>query len=338
MTMNYNSGGEITRNRNTRLDSIKGLLILLVVIGHLIEHYLNSPTNVLMYLGIYSFHMPLFILLSGYFFNPHQSKEKLFQYTIILIETFIIFDALNLILKWYENGDLSFNDVISPVWVMWYLLSLIIWRLITYQIFKTNLSTSAILLAAACFAVFAGFIPLRNELALQRTVTFYPFFLLGLLLRDGTAIKINTRYLLLSIALLSIIAYSFLKSHGYSVDIYKTHLWHNKYYEGWLDMLLRIVALSIGFCMSIIIYRIFPNIKVLAKIGTSTLEIYLLHIFVVKLAYSIIDKNIIPSGTLYLILYSIIITSTIYLMSNYFNTHFLLNPVSVYIKKKTYRF
>ena len=233
-----------------------------------------------MYLGIYSFHMPLFILLSGYFFNPHQSKEKLFQSTIKLIETFIIFDALNLILKWYE----------------------------------------------------------LNEVALQRTVTFYPFFLLGLLLRDGTAIKINTRYLLLSIALLSIIAYSFLKSHGYSVDIYKTHLWHNKYYEGWLDMLLRIVALSIGFCMSIIIYRIFPNIKVLAKIGTSTLEIYLLHIFVVKLAYSIIDKNIIPSGTLYLILYSIIITSTIYLMSNYFNTHFLLNPVSVYIKKKTYRF
>ena len=49
------------------LDSLKAILILLVVLGHAVqfndtEHYANS----ILFRFIYSFHMPLFFFISGY--------------------------------------------------------------------------------------------------------------------------------------------------------------------------------------------------------------------------------------------------------------------------------
>ena len=61
--------------RDTRLDSIKGLLIILVILGHLIialDNY-NFINHSVMGL-IYIFHMPLFILISGYL-TKHPDRQ-----------------------------------------------------------------------------------------------------------------------------------------------------------------------------------------------------------------------------------------------------------------------
>ncbi len=52
-------------SRNLRLDSIKGFLIVLVVFGHFIEPHIGDKIFLGAYLSIYSFHMPLFIMLSA---------------------------------------------------------------------------------------------------------------------------------------------------------------------------------------------------------------------------------------------------------------------------------
>lgn len=54
--------------RNKSLDSLKFVLIILVVLGHFLEpsRYSNKLSCDL-YSVIYAFHMPLFIMLSGYF-------------------------------------------------------------------------------------------------------------------------------------------------------------------------------------------------------------------------------------------------------------------------------
>lgn len=54
--------------RNEVLDGLKFLLIVLVAVGHFSEPYRYTHTIVLGgYSVIYLFHMPLFILLSGYY-------------------------------------------------------------------------------------------------------------------------------------------------------------------------------------------------------------------------------------------------------------------------------
>ena len=52
----------MTINRNITFDIIKAIGILLVIIGHLAD-------NFKIFIGIiYIFHMPLFFIVSGYFF------------------------------------------------------------------------------------------------------------------------------------------------------------------------------------------------------------------------------------------------------------------------------
>lgn len=52
--------------RITYLDSLKAILILLVILGHAVqfntEEYETNP----LFQFIYSFHMPLFLFISGY--------------------------------------------------------------------------------------------------------------------------------------------------------------------------------------------------------------------------------------------------------------------------------
>jgi fucose 4-O-acetylase-like acetyltransferase len=49
------------------IDSMKFVLIFFVILGHMLECNRDSSFNMKVYAFIYSFHMPAFILLSGYF-------------------------------------------------------------------------------------------------------------------------------------------------------------------------------------------------------------------------------------------------------------------------------
>ena len=62
------------KKRNEFLDIIKGITIFLVILGHCIENGVGIKfiekkifLNDFVYKFIYSFHMPLFALISGYF-------------------------------------------------------------------------------------------------------------------------------------------------------------------------------------------------------------------------------------------------------------------------------
>lgn len=52
--------------RKVFIDYAKGLAILLVVIGHLLQYNIVGTSAKELFDMIYSFHMPLFMLLSGY--------------------------------------------------------------------------------------------------------------------------------------------------------------------------------------------------------------------------------------------------------------------------------
>ena len=65
-------------NRDYLFDNAKGLMIFAVVLGHVLEYDLTGIARAL-YIVIYSVHMPLFVLISGYFaqFNAEKIVKKL---------------------------------------------------------------------------------------------------------------------------------------------------------------------------------------------------------------------------------------------------------------------
>lgn len=73
--------------RNATIDCVKGLAIFLVVWGHCIQYLLIDPRNSYfqnpLFQFIYSFHMPLFMAVSGYLFaiseQTHSSADLLIK-------------------------------------------------------------------------------------------------------------------------------------------------------------------------------------------------------------------------------------------------------------------
>ena len=61
--------------RDLRIDSIKGLLILLVVFGHCYTTLQEHSNYMFINNIIYIFHMPLFIFISGYFTNLQKETK-----------------------------------------------------------------------------------------------------------------------------------------------------------------------------------------------------------------------------------------------------------------------
>jgi fucose 4-O-acetylase-like acetyltransferase len=58
--------------RNQKADVIKGIAILLVVLGHAIEANDGAFDKNILFRLIYSFHMPLFMVVSGWFARPEE--------------------------------------------------------------------------------------------------------------------------------------------------------------------------------------------------------------------------------------------------------------------------
>lgn len=123
-------------NRNVIFDAIKALAIWLVVLGHCIQ-YLSGLDfwNDRWFQFIYSFHMPLFFMVSGFFF---ASSTKL------TIWEFLRKKCLTLLLPCFVWGIVSsciyfqtlggfIQDILVPThWPFWFLKGLFLTQLVAY--------------------------------------------------------------------------------------------------------------------------------------------------------------------------------------------------------------
>lgn len=133
--------------RYSELDSLKGLLIILMVIGH---SDCFRETFPYFYKFVYSFHMPVFFLLSGYFAKPltesvcgmlkknAKAYLKPYLYTCIVllivvpIYYFCVFRQLyekedELLLRCFYSTEGKWQ--IGPIWFLWALF----WGLSFYR-------------------------------------------------------------------------------------------------------------------------------------------------------------------------------------------------------------
>ena len=319
------------QNRDHRIDTIKGILIILVVFGHLLEPFLTDRVNIIVYNLIYSFHMPLFIIISGYLFKPGQKIEKLKTSSLKLTETFIVYFFIYQFLRWIEYAPLTYNDLISPPYIMWYLWALIIWRILGYLIFGNYKCDTLSLFIALCVALIAGVLPLKNELSIQRILSFAFFFVIGLYMQTNR-IKLNRIVLLALIPVLIIGCYLLIKSEGRNVDELRWFFYYNRPYTTFCDVFLRLFVLLLGFSISMVMWSLIRSNIVLAKIGSSTLPIYLLHLLPVKCYAYLAKAYHLPHDIGTLVVVSFCIVYSIYLVSQIKQFGIVLNPISFGMK------
>lgn len=160
--------------RNGDIDALKGAGILLVVFGHLIEK--PSAQSILLqtlYTDIYAFHMPLFVFLSGIFARDTLKSGDYQKIAWTLFFPLVVFQIVYLgagrLTDWYSYSPLT------PYWLLWFIASMIGWRLLL------PLFASPIGLSVALFgAIFVGYDnAVGYALSAARTIYFLPFFVLG---------------------------------------------------------------------------------------------------------------------------------------------------------------
>ena len=111
------------KQRLLYLDNLKGFLIILVILGHCIEYGTESFDENTLFKIIYSFHMPVFIALSGCLFALKRYDLRSLvskKFKRLLISFFVVWLAWNLPIKsftgYYNNVSVSgmFLQMIFP--------------------------------------------------------------------------------------------------------------------------------------------------------------------------------------------------------------------------------
>ena len=111
------------------------MLIFLVVFGHMISTFADTPEVDVIYKIIFSFHMPAFIFVSGYFakVEPKKILSRIFP-------LYIVFQLLRFLLDFILDSIMWGHPVkidmqfFTPRWTLWYLMAMIIYHLLLYQL------------------------------------------------------------------------------------------------------------------------------------------------------------------------------------------------------------
>ena len=262
--------------RSPYWDTLKGLLILLVILGHCGTALSEGLLSV-----IYSFHMPLFVFISGYFSKKQPVISKQNKRLAII---YLFFNTIYILLD-VTTEDFSLNRLLVPSFALWYILSLIYWRCALQLIPDKWIERPIyLIIGSVAFGLITGFIPIGNEMSFQRTFSFWPFFIAGFYLRKYDGIKIvriqNKWVFSIILLVLIIIVYQWLPPF-YANNPYNT------IGDFWMRGLQILLASLICLCILVIMPEKLGKITI---IGQYTLILYLLHPPLVKIMKVISTK------------------------------------------------
>ena len=272
-------------NRDYRFDNLKGVLIFLVVFTHTLELHSGYKTDALigsLYAVIYSFHMAVFVFISGYFTKPIQDGEKWGKKTIsATLIPFLVFNFIYWLIK-----SRHVTAFLTPQFAMWYLLSLFFWRLLVIPVSQIKYSLAFAIVAS----LYIGITSANKFLSIHRTISFFPYFLAGYLVHKKTSEE-GERSIVLPkpipyIALLLTVAVPILLLALFQIrpSIYTMSLPYADIGLGKMKgVLLRVVALLLGFCGIGWTISFSPNKKTfLSTLGKRSLLIYVLHPIIIR--------------------------------------------------------
>lgn len=285
-------------NRSQYFDNAKFILIFLVVFGHVISP-LKGKDNLLftLYTVIFLFHMPAFILISGYFAKGFQRKGYLAKIIKKVLIPYFIFQIIYSLFYYWNGQESSLHfDLFHPHWTLWFLLSTFCWHLFLYVFAKLKWIGLAI---SVLLGIGIGYIDsVGSFLSLSRTFVFFPYFLLGFLLQPESLHKLIKAKYSLPIGIIIMAAIFILFGTGYPKDAVAWLLGDTSYAgmgdEQWTDGLIR--ALQYGGTLLVVFsfLALIPSTEFkLTVIGERTLYVYLFHGFIIKMA-----ETIIPDETL----------------------------------------
>ena len=295
----------IANKRIPYWDNLKALLIFLVVLGHTGTAMGDKWLSV-----IYAFHMPLFVFVSGYF---SRRKNSLWETIGKLVIIYLVFHLFYLVFDLLTGQTLSISRILTPSFSLWYILSLIFWRMIIYFAPQRVLDKTWLVLCATIgLSLFAGYVQLGTILSFQRTFVFLPFFIAGYNAhRVGLTVSGNRPLWHNVLALIILLGLSLLNYFKLPV------FYANQPYLPGNGLCMRAIQLLIAIIISWSVLNLIPSRKcLLTEIGEISLLIFLLHPPIIKGLKVLMTKEGIAAGPVSALIITILTMSLIFLVRN----------------------
>lgn len=270
--------------RNDSIDVVKGFLIICVILGHVLLGAIseNKTRGV-----IYSFHMPLFLFISGYMINLARLlalsfKDIFNKYSGRMLKAwlvaYIVFSAYQVLCE--PSIKQVVGLVYSPWYHLWYVPTLFCYILMCKFLFsKTSvkLSYSISILVFIVWVVIDHVKPINMPRWCDCSQL--PYFMLGLFLKNHFhSLKFRKTYVVVPILYIPLL---------FALQ----YVSFNKY--GVIQSLLLLVVIML-FLYPAVVNDSIPKSKVLSLIGQNSLEIYLWHMIPVLLL-----KNFVSGASVY---------------------------------------
>ncbi|MFF4014316.1 acyltransferase family protein [Streptomyces sp. NPDC001843] len=171
------------KTRDAFFDNAKYLAIVLVAMGHSWEP-LKGDSRILeaLYTVVYTFHMPAFIIISGFFSRSFDMRpDRLKRLITGVAVPYVVFEtAYSLFKRYVEHSPGQEISLLDPWYLTWFLCALFVWRLTT-PIWKLVRWPLPVALGIAMLASVSPSI--GDDLDLQRVLQFLPYFVLGLCMK-----------------------------------------------------------------------------------------------------------------------------------------------------------
>lgn len=198
---------EETKNRIIWVDNVKAIAIILVALGHLLQSFAKSgiievsPALIFFNSFIYTFHVQLFFICSGFLYQKTAKVNNLSSYTHNAVKKiisfgvpYIIFSSASILLKTIfadsvnsQAGGYFETLLIKPEAPYWFLYTLLLIFLITPTAKSKKASYIIFGCSAAAYIIVLStlqFVP-QSQIYVQlvyKTALYFIWFALGILL------------------------------------------------------------------------------------------------------------------------------------------------------------
>lgn len=273
-------------SRDPWLDNVKMALVTLVVIGHSIGLVEETRGSHWVYDFIYLWHIPAFVFVSGYLsksFEWDRRRMKSLVYTLAI--PYLLFEPA----LFYYRREVVGEDVTGPLWLephwtMWYLIVLLMWRLIT-PILKRHW----LFLPLSVIVSLLGGLWDTDALMIPRFLGLLPFFVLGLHLKprhlahlDDVWVRVAAVPMLIGIGMMAVYTDTWAET---------ALLWYDTGYndlpiDNEFAFQTRLTVMMVGLLGAFAAMSLVPHRQLgwFTTMGTATMVVYLFHGFVIKTA------------------------------------------------------
>ena len=298
------------KERDPVFDIAKGLGVVLVILGHLdLPFWLINL--------IYFFHMPLFVITSGYFHKVRTLREVV-NSTLRLYFAYLVYGVLFLIISWIRSGNFEPDSLLSlvlarpvSIWtipyfgIFWFIIALMVIRVIS-QLAKPNILTLFISLGLFFIVWYLqkkGFNIADLPFAPAQVILLFPFYVLGYLIKEYLP-SLNRAKWIIYILFIVIGGLSIVLADGTESKIVNYH--QVSLFNPVIALLLAVLGSSslILFSGTIVRFKNWMSNRVI-KIGEYSFTYFALHLFLFSLISSTlsilnVSNSLVKSSTMLL--------------------------------------